>query len=288
MRNRIRLGNSDLFHAAAIAILLMIVTVSCAAAHVMLDPATATPGQMIDAGFKVGHGCSGAATTGLKVEIPAGVTDIMAYDKPGWKVATEKTGGGTVVTWTGGSSAPDKPDTFTVMLTVPRLPGRLVFPATQTCGTTEEHWSEVADASGKPLHRPAPMLTVTASTAAAPVIVSDGWLRALPASVPSGGYFTARNTGDRPVTLTGAESPACGMVMLHKSENQGGMSGMSDMAQVVIPAGGEVKFAPGGYHLMCMNTKPVLRPGAQVPVTLRFADGSEVTAQFTVRNAAGK
>jgi copper(I)-binding protein len=284
----LRLGNSDLFHTVAIAVLFVVITIGGAAAHVMLDPITAVPGAMIDAGFKVGHGCSGAATTGLKVEIPAGISDVVAHDKPGWTTSTQKAGNRTIVTWSGGSSAPDKPDIFTVMLTVPKVTGKLVFPATQTCGAAEEQWSDVADGSGTPLHRPAPVLMVTATAASAPVTISDAWIRALPASVPSGGYFTLRNGGDKSVTLTGADSPACGMLMLHRSQNSGGMSGMTDMAQVVVPAGGEVRFAPGGYHLMCMDAKAMLKPGAQIPVTLQFADGTKVTASFAVRNAAGK
>lgn len=287
MRNRMKLGNSELFHVVAIAVLLVIVTINCATAHVMIDPVNAAPGAVIEAHFKVGHGCNGAATNGLAVEFPAGVTGVMAHDKPGWQVTLEKNGGRTILAWTGGSSAPDKPDSFAVMFTVPKAPVKLVFPATQTCGATQEHWSDVADGTGMPLKHPAPSLTVISTVVAAPVMVSDAWIRALPAALPSGGYFTLRNTGDKPVTLTGAESPACGMLMLHKSENQGGMTDMSQMAQVVVPAGGAVKFAPGGYHLMCTDAK-ALSPGTQVPVTLQFADGTALTASFAVKTAVGK
>lgn len=134
-----------------------------------------------------------------------------------------------------------------------------------------------------------PLATASAAPAApAAITISDAWMRALPASLPSGGYFTLHNNGSKPVTLTGAQSPACGMVMLHKSENQGGMSSMMDMAQVMIPAGSTVSFAPGGYHLMCMSPAASIKPGTQVPVTLLFADGAKVTAPFAVRNAAGK
>jgi copper(I)-binding protein len=78
------------------------------------------------------------------------------------------------------------------------------------------------------------------------------------------------------------------MLMLHKSENMGGMSSMQDVAEVDVPAGGTIKFAPGGYHLMCMDAKPVIKPGGAVLLTLTFKDGSNLTAKFAVRNAAGK
>ena len=57
---------------------------------------------------------------------------------------------------------------------------------------------------------------------------------------------------------------------------------------VDIPAGGSVAFAPNGYHLMCMSPTPEMKPGASVPVTLLFQGGEKLTANFAVRNAAGK
>jgi periplasmic copper chaperone A len=63
---------------------------------------------------------------------------------------------------------------------------------------------------------------------------------------------------------------------------------MSDVASVDVAAGATVKFAPGGYHLMCMKPGPTLQIGAKVPVTLDFGDGTKVVADFAVRNAAGK
>ena len=55
--------------------------------------------------------------------------------------------------------------------------------------------------------------------------------------MPSGGYFTLENKSGKAVTLTGADSPACGMLMLHKSDDKGGMSSMSDVTEVPVPAG---------------------------------------------------
>lgn len=118
--------------------------------------------------------------------------------------------------------------------------------------------------------------------------VSDAWLRALPAGLPAGGYFTLHNGGDKALTLTGARSPACGMLMLHKSDNMGGMMHMEDVAKVEVPAGGTVAFAPGGYHLMCMQPSADIKPGGKVKITLGFSDGSSLEAPFAVRSASGK
>jgi copper(I)-binding protein len=125
--------------------------------------------------------------------------------------------------------------------------------------------------------------------AAAPVqkvTISDGWFRALPAGLPAGGYFTIHNGGTKDVSITGARSPACGMLMLHQSVNDGGMSVMAMVMSVPVPAGKSVSFSTGGYHLMCMDGK--LKVGTQAPVSLRLSDGSTVTASFAVKDAKGK
>ncbi|HVW74077.1 MAG TPA: copper chaperone PCu(A)C [Rhizomicrobium sp.] len=132
------------------------------------------------------------------------------------------------------------------------------------------------------------LVIMTAVASADELTVSDAWIRALPSSVPSGGYFTLHNRGTKSVRLTGADSPACGMLMLHRSENMGGMGSMTDVTSVDVPADGTLRFAPGGYHLMCMDAKPAIRPGSKVPVTLSFAGGRHLTAMFLVRSATGK
>lgn len=120
------------------------------------------------------------------------------------------------------------------------------------------------------------------------LMVSDAWMRSLPNGLPAAGYFVLHNDTAKAVSLTGASSPACGMIMLHKSEMVGGMMQMSHMDKVDAPAGSTATFAPGGNHLMCMEPKPALKPGATVAVTLSFADGSSLTANFPVKNASGK
>ena len=131
-------------------------------------------------------------------------------------------------------------------------------------------------------------LLIFATPAKGAVVVSNGWIRLLPAGLPAAGYFDLHNGGDKSVSLTGASSPACGMLMLHKSKNTGGMMRMEDVFSVEVAPRATLKFAPGGYHLMCMDPSPALKPGAHAAVTLTFSDGTKATSEFAVRNAAGK
>ncbi|MGH7044373.1 MAG: copper chaperone PCu(A)C, partial [Acetobacteraceae bacterium] len=124
-----------------------------------------------------------------------------------------------------------------------------------------------------------------AAWADTPVQVRAPWFRYLLASIPAGGYLTLENTSAAPAVLTGATSPACGSLMLHRTETAGGTDRMLGVQRITIPAHGQFRFAPGGYHLMCME--PKMQPGQTVPVTLLFANGSRITASFTVRGASG-
>ncbi|MBW8709207.1 MAG: copper chaperone PCu(A)C [Alphaproteobacteria bacterium] len=131
------------------------------------------------------------------------------------------------------------------------------------------------------------ILLLSASYAqAAPLDISGAWFRALPGKLPAGGYFTAQNNSRRDIAITGARSEACGMLMIHQSSNKGGMSGMDMMETVKVPAGGQVSFAPGGYHLMCEGAK--MKIGTRIPVLINLSDGTSVAVAFDVRGATGK
>ena len=125
-------------------------------------------------------------------------------------------------------------------------------------------------------------VSLTGPAHAADITVTQGWFRALPPSVPSGGYFTLHNGGAKKITLQAVESPACGMLMMHKSSN----GGMEHVMALDVAPGETLTFAPGGYHLMCMDSK--LKQGASAPVTFTFSQGAKLAANFTVRSATGK
>jgi periplasmic copper chaperone A len=126
------------------------------------------------------------------------------------------------------------------------------------------------------------------AAASQPLTISHAWLRFLTPQIPAAGYFTLDNTGQHAAVLTGATSPDCGKLMLHKSVVHSRSASMQMVADVIIPAHGSVTFQPGGYHLMCMSPSPAIAPGHSVPVSLLFKDGSSVAAPFPVYGAKGK
>ncbi|WP_334040627.1 copper chaperone PCu(A)C [Burkholderia ambifaria] len=120
-------------------------------------------------------------------------------------------------------------------------------------------------------------LQAPATFAASPVQADACWIRTMPATVPSSGYFTLKNDGDKPVTLTSIDTPAFGMAMIHETQTAGSTAKMVHVDAVDVPAHGTVTFKPKSYHVMPEEPRQPVAPGAKVPFRLHFADGSTVS-----------
>jgi len=126
---------------------------------------------------------------------------------------------------------------------------------------------------------------VPATAAPASVMVSNCWIRALPGDLPSGGYFSVMNMSDKPVDLTGVQTSAFGMAMLHQTQSNGSTSKMVMVEKATVPANGTLSFAPGGYHVMLEKPRQPLKVGTSIPLTFSFSDGETVTGDCAVKSA---
>jgi periplasmic copper chaperone A len=55
-----------------------------------------------------------------------------------------------------------------------------------------------------------------------------------------------------------------------------GMAAMKPVTSVQVPAGSEVKFEPGGKHVMLWNINPGLAPPKRIPLQLSFSNGERL------------
>jgi copper(I)-binding protein len=99
---------------------------------------------------------------------------------------------------------------------------------------------------------------------------------------PAVGYVTLHG-GARSETLTSATSGAAERIELHRSLSKGGVMSMQKVTDVVVPANGELKLAPGGYHLMIFGMKPNLKAA---DIQLKFASNRTLTVRAQVEGAA--
>ncbi len=133
-------------------------------------------------------------------------------------------------------------------------------------------------------------LLFTGSAWAGGLTVSHAWIRLLPSGLdlPAAGYFDLANAASKPAQLVAAATPGFKQAMLHQSISVNGVEKMVHVPAVTVPAHGTLRFAPGGYHIMLMHRSRPLAVGATLPITLKFKDGTTVTASFRVRGASGK
>jgi copper(I)-binding protein len=110
------------------------------------------------------------------------------------------------------------------------------------------------------------------------VLVEDAWVRATVGSkdtTMTAAFMSLTNPGTTDVSLTSATSPVAGMVQLHEMAMKDGKMVMQEKAGgIKVPAGSHAHLAPSGDHVMLMGLKQALKPGDEVPVTLKFSDGS--------------
>ena len=150
-------------------VLLGALGAASASAHITLAEGRAPAGGYARLTLQVPHGCSGRATTGLAVELPAGLASVKPMPKPGWTLAIEREPLATPlslhgrpvtdrvarVRWEGGALANEHFDEFVLLVKLPDAPGALALRTRQSCGTETVDWS--GDAGSE---TPAPVLRV--------------------------------------------------------------------------------------------------------------------------------
>jgi uncharacterized protein len=158
-----------------------------AAAHVKVDPSTATQGSYTVLTFRVPNEEADADTVGLKVQLPVDLplASVSVQPKVGWKYEVKQaklaeplqSDDGNVdeadseIDWSGGKIAPGEFDTFSISVgPLPTDTDQLVFKVIQQYekadGTRSEvPWIQVATPGGAEPDHPAPVLQLLPATA---------------------------------------------------------------------------------------------------------------------------
>jgi copper(I)-binding protein len=102
-------------------------------------------------------------------------------------------------------------------------------------------------------------------------------------------FGTITNKGDRDARIVSGESPSAGRVEVHEvvPDPSGAMSMRPKEGGFEVPARGTRELIPGGDHLMLMDLKQPLDPGADVSLTVVFEDGSSLPVIAQIRDFAG-
>jgi periplasmic copper chaperone A len=128
--------------------------------------------------------------------------------------------------------------------------------------------------------------------AAAPesITVTEAWARpTIGEGRTTAAYMTLTNTGEIDDVLKAVTSPNAARVELHETKmtDEGVMQMRPLENGLPIPAGGTVVLKPAGMHVMVMGLKDGLAEGAELPLTLEFANAGSVEIAVPVRKGAG-
>jgi copper(I)-binding protein len=120
-------------------------------------------------------------------------------------------------------------------------------------------------------------------TKAGDLTIEKPWARATPKGAEVGAaYVEIRNGGGDADRLTGGTADFAN-VEIHEMSMQGNVMQMREVKDgLAIPAHGDVKLTPGGYHLMLTGLKHPLVKGETAKVTLTFERAGAVTVDFAV------
>ena len=111
---------------------------------------------------------------------------------------------------------------------------------------------------------------LSATTAfAGDIEIKAPWVRGTVAGQTATGAFM-EITSKSGASLVGAASPVAGVTEVHEMKMDGGVMKMRAVARLDLPAGKPVILGPGGYHVMLMNLKQMIKTGDSVPLTLQF------------------
>lgn len=124
------------------------------------------------------------------------------------------------------------------------------------------------------------------ANAAGQIQVENAWIpEAPPVADVLAAYLVIENHSDKAVTITSVSSPAFGMVMMHKTINENGMTRMIHQDHLTIAAKSKLTFERGGLHLMLMSPKHPLKVGDKVELTLHTADKQQIHFTAIVKPA---
>ncbi|MFL0810347.1 MAG: copper chaperone PCu(A)C [Agarilytica sp.] len=114
--------------------------------------------------------------------------------------------------------------------------------------------------------------------------VMNAWVReAHPNATVNAGYMTLINAGGADVEIASASSKAFEKVEFHEMAMVDGMMEMRELKGLIIASGDQLKFEPGGKHLMMKEPKQAIKAGQVIDIVLTFKDGSQQTLSVKVK-----
>lgn len=116
--------------------------------------------------------------------------------------------------------------------------------------------------------------------------IMESWARASAPGAPSAGFMKVVNNGKMDDVLLSVSGDFARKLEVHETKMVNGvMKMMHQQEGVVIPAGGEVIFKPGSFHLMFMGLDKNFELGETYTVDLTFKMAGTIQVELPVKTA---
>ncbi len=133
-------------------------------------------------------------------------------------------------------------------------------------------------------------LCIAASVSAADVKVGnlsidDVWARTGQPGQVSAAFMDVKNKGAAD-KIVSAHCDCAKATELHDMKMADGKMLMMQVPAMDVPANGDLKLKPGGYHIMLIGLNRPLVAGETLPIKLKFEKAGEVTVQAQIKDRA--
>ncbi len=127
------------------------------------------------------------------------------------------------------------------------------------------------------------LLSCASFSILANVMLVDGYVRAMPTSVPNTAVYATLMNHCAPIKLVGVETAVADEAQLHTLVEENGVVKMRQQESFEIAEHGTLNLVPSGDHIMLLGLKKPLNIGDKVTLTLKFDDQSQQEINLTVR-----
>jgi periplasmic copper chaperone A len=122
-----------------------------------------------------------------------------------------------------------------------------------------------------------------AAGAERPIEIVDPWSRATPPSARTGViYLGLRNNGSEADRLVGVAADVAQRLELHEASMADGVMRMRPVEAIDLPAGGETRLEPGGFHIMLVELHRPLVEGESIALRLELENAGNLAVEVPI------
>ena len=97
-------------------------------------------------------------------------------------------------------------------------------------------------------------------------------------------YISVFNSTDKDITINSVSSNLCEMIHFHNVIRENNVAKMSTLKQIIVKAGSEFYFQPGGAHIMCMGLKKKLIDNEEFNIEFFLSNKQKINSKIKVLN----